>query len=322
MSKSRRTAVGRLLGVSAAVVTLSTAGIASAAAHGGHGGRGWDQAGQQRYRPGHGLMTETRSQGCEFSFDGTTWYPAVKVDDLGLKPGDDGRIHLDVRLADGSTSCSVSLAAYRTQGATWQSSGKQVFHDWDTVDLDKGGKGTDTLDVAVPDATCFAQVDLYYGNKKYDGKLNADDGYEHGALPAGPDHAVIGDKKIAWWNGGTKDCSAQTVPSTPPSTPPSSPAAPTTPASSTPPTHPETTPSGPAATTTPPPSPSDSQTASAPPPVSTTPEVSVSPSHPTGDLAETGSDNVALLSIVSATLLAAGGGVFLVARRRSTTTRH
>jgi LPXTG-motif cell wall-anchored protein len=56
--------------------------------------------------------------------------------------------------------------------------------------------------------------------------------------------------------------------------------------------------------------------------VSTTPEVSVSPSHPTGDLAETGSDNVALLSIVSATLLAAGGGVFLVARRRSTTTRH
>lgn len=75
---------------------------------------------------------------------------------------------------------------------------------------------TDTLDIAVPDAGCFAQIDLYRGAVKFDGKLDAKDGFVHGDLPKGPDRPVIKDKLIAAWNGGTKDC---TVTEQPPSSP-------------------------------------------------------------------------------------------------------
>ena len=70
----------------------------------------------------------------------------------------------------------------------------------------------------MPDAGCFAQIDLYRGAVKFDGKLDAKDGFEHGDLPKGPDHPVIKDKLIAAWNGGTKDCT--TSPRSPSRRPP------------------------------------------------------------------------------------------------------
>ncbi|MGI5252248.1 LAETG motif-containing sortase-dependent surface protein [Actinacidiphila glaucinigra] len=322
MSISRRVTVGRLLGVSAAAVALSAMGATSAWAGDCPGGKGWDKGGHHGYQPGHGGGTKTTTDRCEFSLDGTAWYPSVKVDDVNLKPGEDGKVHVKVRVADGSASCTVSLASYRTHGPTFQTSGKQVFHDWDTVKITTG---TDTLDVAVPDVTCFAQVDLYYGNKKYDGVLDANDGYEHGDLPEGPNHAVIGDKKIAWWNGGTKDCTTQTVPSTPPAT-----STPTTPSGDeTTPAGDETTPAGgeettPAATETPSATApaSESAPASAAPSESVEAETSASPNGGSGDLAETGSSNVGMLSAAAAVLLAAGGGVVLATRRRQAARRH
>jgi len=321
MSISRRVTVGRLLGVSAAAVALTAVGATSAWAGDCPGGKGWDRGGHHGYKPGQGGGTKTSTDRCEFSLDGTAWYPSVKVDDVNLKPGEDGKVHIKVRVADGSSSCTVSLASYRTHGATFQTSGKQVFHDWDTVKITTG---TDTLDVAVPDVTCFAQIDLYYGNKKYDGVLDANDGYEHGDLPEGPDHAVIGDKKIAWWNGGTKDCTTQTVPSTPATSTPSTPSGDeTTPAGD------ETTPAGgeettPAATGTPSATApaSESAPASAAPSESVEAETSESPNGGSGDLAETGSSNVGMLSAAAAVLLAAGGGVVLATRRRQAARRH
>ncbi|MYX35432.1 MULTISPECIES: LAETG motif-containing sortase-dependent surface protein [unclassified Streptomyces] len=321
MSISRRVTVGRLLGVSAAAVALTAVGATSAWAGDCPGGKGWDRGGHHGYKPGQGGGTKTSTDRCEFSLDGTAWYPSVKVDDVNLKPGEDGKVHVKVRVADGSASCTVSLASYRTHGPTFQTSGKQVFHDWDTVKITTS---TDTLDVAVPDVTCFAQVDLYYGNKKYDGVLDANDGYEHGDLPEGPNHAVIGDKKIAWWNGGTKDCTTQTVPSTPATSTPTTPSGDeTTPAGD------ETTPAGgeettPAATETPSATApaSESAPASAAPSESVEAETSESPNGGSGDLAETGSSNVGMLSAAAAVLLAAGGGVVLATRRRQAARRH
>ncbi|WP_431954099.1 LAETG motif-containing sortase-dependent surface protein [Actinacidiphila sp. bgisy167] len=335
MSISRRVTVGRLLGVSAAAVALTAVGATSAWAGDCPGGKGWDHGGHHGYTPGHGGGVKTSTDLCEFSLDGTTWYSSVKVDDVNLKPGEDGKVHVKVRVARGSSSCTVSLATYRTHGPTFQTSGKQVFHDWDTVKIDKG---TDTLDVAVPDATCFAQVDLYYGNKKYDGVLDAGDGYEHGPLPEGPNHAVIGDKKIAWWNGGTKDCTTQVVPSAPASSTPTAPAGEeTTPAGG------ETTPTAPAGEeTTPAATETPSATASAPAsasasasaPVSASASASTAPSESveaatsqspgggSGDLAETGSSNVGMLAAAAAVLLAAGGGVVVATRRRKAVARH
>lgn len=320
MSISRRVTVGRLLGVSAAAVALSAMGATSAWAGNCPGGKGWDKGGHHGYKPGQGGGTKTTTDRCEFSLDGAAWYSSVKVDDVNLKPGEDGKVHVKVRVADGSSSCTVSLATYRTHGPTFQTSGKQVFHDWDTVKITED---TDTLDVSVPDVTCFAQVDLYYGNKKYDGVLDANDGYEHGDLPEGPNHAVIGDKKIAWWNGGTKDCTTQTVPTTPATSTPTTPSGgETTPAGD------ETTPAGeettPAATETPSATApaSESASASASPSGSVEAETSESPNGGSGDLAETGGGNVGTLAAVAAVLLAAGGGVVLATRRRQAARRH
>ena len=59
-----------------------------------------------------------------------------------------------------------------------------MFVDFDSVTVKQGQ--TDSLDIAVPDAGCYAQIDLYRGAVKFDGKLDAKDGFEHGDLPKGP----------------------------------------------------------------------------------------------------------------------------------------
>jgi LPXTG-motif cell wall-anchored protein len=311
MPISKHVAALRLLGTGAAVLALSTAATGSAWATDCPGGKGWDKGSPVGYKPGPGAGTEIATDRCEFSLDGTNWYASVKVDNVNLKPGDDGKVHVKVRTAGDAGNCTASLAAYRTHGPTWETSGEQVFHDWDTVAVKKGG--TDTLDVSVPDAGCYAQIDLYRGNVKYDGKLDAKDGYEHGQLPKGPDRPVIKDKLISTWLGGTKDCTAQTIPGTSPSPTPSKP-------------QPEKpTPSEPE-TSTPPASQKPSTPAESQSPTPTAPAESETPSNSAsaastggsggGDLAQTGGGNVGFIAAGAALLLGAGGAVVFVTRRR------
>ncbi|MFE2425250.1 LAETG motif-containing sortase-dependent surface protein [Streptomyces sp. NPDC059373] len=301
MSISRRVTMRRLLGVSAAALALSVAG--STAAYACEGGSGWNKGTPAGYKPGNGGGTKTSTDKCEFSVDGTNWYASVKVDDINLKAGDDGKVHVKVRTSSDSASCTASLASYRTHGATFETSGKQVFHDWDTATVKSGQ--TDTLDVAFPDVGCFAQVDLYYGNTKYDGDYNANDGYTHGDLPEGPDHAVIGDKKIAWWNGGTKDCTAQVIPSSSPSESASA--------------SESATPSASASTT---PSSGESSPAASASASASDVAASASASASSGDLAETGSNGTGALAAGAAVLVAAGAGVLFATRRRQAARRH
>ncbi|MCL6668715.1 LAETG motif-containing sortase-dependent surface protein [Streptomyces panaciradicis] len=295
MSIARRVTARRLLGTGAASLALCAATVAAASgawAHGGApGGDGWKSGGS--YRPGTGAGTKTETDRCQFSLDGTGFFDSVKVDDQNLRPTDDGKVHIKVRTAGDAATCTASLASYLAHGATFATSGEQVFVDFDTVTVKPGQ--TDSLDISVPDAGCFAQIDLYRGATKFDGKQGANDGFEHGDLPAGPDHAVIKDKLIASWNGGTKDCT--TTESQPPATP-------------------STTPSTPAEESpTPPPSASM--------PASDTPEASASTSVPAatpngggGDLAETGGGSGSGLIAGGAAVLLAGGAAIVVASRR------
>ena len=134
------------------------------------------------------------------------------------------------------------------------------------------------------------------------GKLDANDGFQHGDLPKGPDHPVIKDKLIAAWNGGTKDCTGTESPSPTPSA--------STPAS---------TPSTPAeGSSTPTPSASEST-----PGDSDTPVESASSSAPAaspnggGDLAETGGgSDSGIIAGGAAALLAAGAAIVVAAKRR------
>ncbi|MFJ9117573.1 LAETG motif-containing sortase-dependent surface protein [Streptomyces sp. NPDC102394] len=295
MSIARRVTARRLLGTGAASLALCAATVAAASgawAHGGApGGDGWKSGGS--YRPGTGAGTKTETDRCQFSLDGTGFYDSVKVDDQNLRPTDDGKVHIKVRTAGDAATCTASLASYLAHGATFATSGEQVFVDFDTVTVKPGQ--TDSLDISVPDAGCFAQIDLYRGATRFDGKQGANDGFEHGDLPAGPDHAVIKDKLIASWNGGTKDCTTtESQPSATPSTTPSTPA--------------EESP-------TPPPSASV--------PASDTPEASASTSVPAatpngggGDLAETGGGSGSGLIAGGAAVLLAGGAAIVVASRR------
>ncbi|MGW2516126.1 LAETG motif-containing sortase-dependent surface protein [Streptomyces sp. NPDC001617] len=307
MSIARRVTARRVLGTGAASLALCAATVAAASgawAHGGApGGDGWKSGGS--YKPGTGAGTKTETDRCQFSLDGTNFYDSVKVDDQNLKPTEDGKVHIKVRTAGDAATCTASLASYLAHGATFATSGQQVFVDFDTVTVKPGQ--TDSLDIAVPNAGCFAQIDLYRGATKFDGKLDAKDGFEHGDLPAGPDHAVIKDKLIASWNGGSKDCT--TTESQPPTTPPAS----TPPASSTP-----STPAEESSTPTP----------SASEPTSTdTPVASASTSVPAatpssgGGLAETGGGSDSGLIAGGAAVLLAGGAAILVANRRRRTTR-
>ncbi|MFG2481019.1 LAETG motif-containing sortase-dependent surface protein [Streptomyces fagopyri] len=305
MSIARRVTLRCLLGTGAAVLAL-TGAAPGAWASGTPGGDGWDNGGG--YKPGQGAGTVTEADRCEFSLDGTNFHDWVRVDDQNLKPTDDGKVHIKVRAAGGAGSCTASLAAYRTHGATFRTSGEQVFHDFDSVRVGPGE--TDSLDIAVPDLGCYAQIDLYRGAVKFDGKSDADDGFDHGDLPKGPDRPVIKDKLIMAWNGGGKDCTAQ-----PPSTPETTPPAASTPPASTPPaeTPGSPTPSTPAESTPPqtPATPSASESTTPPGPTPNGGE-----STPPGDLAETGGGNTLPIAAGAAALLAAGGAITVVTRRR------
>jgi LPXTG-motif cell wall-anchored protein len=311
MSIASRVTVRRLLGTGAASLALAAASVGAASgawATGGHGdgGDGWGSG--SHYRPGSGAGTVTETEGCQFSLNGTDFFPSVKVDDQNLKPTDDGKVHIKVRTAGDASTCTASLASYIAHGPTFATSGQQIFVDFDTVTVKKGQ--TDSLDIAVPDEGCFAQIDLYRGAVKFDGNPAAGDGFVHGDLPKGPDHTVIKDKLIAAWNGGTKDCT--TTESQPPS--PSAPASVPPPAStSTPPA---------AESSTPTPSASESTPASAnPTPVasgsSSAPAAAPSPNGGGGDLAETGGgSNTGVLVGGAAVLLAGGAAIVVAARRR------
>ncbi|MFE3828258.1 LAETG motif-containing sortase-dependent surface protein [Streptomyces sp. NPDC059092] len=324
MAKTRRVTALRLLGVGAAALAFTTAAAGSAWATDCPGGKGWDKGNHGGYKPGTGAGTPvTTADKCEFSLDGRDWFSQIKVDDISLKAADDGKVHVKVRTASDAANCTVSLASYRTHGPTWETSGEQVFHDFDTVDIKQGSQ--DTLDVAFPDVGCFAQVDLYRGKVKYDGLQDANDGFEHGDLPIGPSRSVIKDKLIAAWNGGTKNCTTQQIPPAPePSTSESTPEKP--PAEATPPAG---TPSEPATPGSDTPAPSasepgapgsDTPAPSASEPASDASTPSNAPSAAStgggGDLAETGGGNVVPLAAGAAVLLAAGGAVVIVTRRR------
>jgi LPXTG-motif cell wall-anchored protein len=309
MSIASRVTVRRLLGTGAASLALAAASVGAASgawATGGHGGGdGWESGGH--YRPGSGAGTVTATEGCQFSLDGTGFFPSVKVDDQNLKPTDDGKVHIKVRTAGDASTCTASLASYIAHGPTFATSGRQVFVEFDTVTVKKGQ--TDSLDIAVPDEGCFAQIDLYRGAVKFDGNPAAGDGLVHGDLPKGPDHTVIKDKLIAAWNGGTKDCttteSQSPSPSAPASVPPSAPQS-TSPASGS---------STPSAT----PSASGSATPSNPTPVasgSSSVPAAPSPNGGGGDLAETGGGGNTGAIVGGAAALLAGGAAIVVATRR------
>ncbi|KUN99704.1 LAETG motif-containing sortase-dependent surface protein [Streptomyces caeruleatus] len=306
MSIARRVIARRLLGTGAASLALCAATVASASgawAHGTPGGDGWKSGGT--YQPGTGAGTETATDRCQFSLDGSNFYDSVKVDDQNLKVTDDGKVHVKVRAAADATTCTASLASYLAHGATFATSGEQVFVDFDTVTVKPGQ--TDSLDIAVPDAGCFAQIDLYRGAVKFDGKLDAGDGFEHGDVPKGPDRPVIKDKLIAAWNGGTKDCTSE-----PPATeePPAEPSEPAT-----------DEPSTPAEETTPPASETPSTETSTPEASESTTPAAPKPNGGGDDLAETGGSSATGPIALGAVALVAGGAAFVVMSRRKRAAR-
>lgn len=312
MSIARRVTARRLLGTGAAALVLCAVSAPTSWATGTPGGDGWKSGGH--YKPGTGAGTETVTDRCQFSLDGSNFYDSVKVDDQNLKPTDDGKVHVKVRTAGDASTCTASLASYLAHGPTFATSGEQVFVDFDTVTVKPGQ--TDSLDISVPDAGCFAQIDLYRGAVKFDGKLDAQDGFQHGDLPKGPDRPVIKDKLIAAWNGGTKFCApAETPPaSTPPATTPPPADETTPPASETPPPASETTP--PADETTPP----ASETPSTPTASTSTTPPAPGPNGGGGDLAETGANSsTGPIAIGAAVLLAGGAGIVVMTRRRKAT---
>ncbi|RPE42333.1 LPXTG-motif cell wall-anchored protein [Streptomyces sp. Ag109_O5-1] len=313
MSIARHVTARRLLGTgvaSFALCAVSVAGASGAWAHGGApGGDGWKSGGH--YSPGTGAGTETGTDKCQFSIDGSNFFDSVKVDDQNLKVTDDGKVHLKVRAAGDAASCTASLASYIAHGPTFATSGQQIFVDFDTVTVKQGQ--TDSLDIAVPDAGCFAQIDLYRGAVKFDGNKDAGDGFEHGDLPAGPDHTVIKDKLIASWNGGTKDCSK--TESSSPSPSESAPAQPSIPATET--TTPAPSESSATGTATASASPSTSESESTPTPAS----LPSTDSGSGGDLAHTGASSSTGYLAGGAAVLLAGGAAIVVATRRRKASR-
>ncbi|MDQ1626958.1 MAG: hypothetical protein QOI54_702 [Actinomycetota bacterium] len=92
-------------------------------------------------------------------------------------------------LCDGVTK-TVSLNSYATDGGSWPTSGTQVFVDHDQVTLSKD-KTSGSLSVQAP--SCYYQTDLYFGDKRYDGK--------NGAVPNYPG-VVTPENLVAARNGG------------------------------------------------------------------------------------------------------------------------
>ncbi|GAA3819975.1 LAETG motif-containing sortase-dependent surface protein [Streptomyces chiangmaiensis] len=306
MSVARHVTVRRLLVTGAAALTLTAVTGGAAWAGGTPGGDGWNKSGRG-YASGTGPGTVTEADHCQFSLDGSAFTDSVRVDDQNLKPTEDGKVHIKVRVAGDATTCTASLASYRAHGATFNTSGLQVFHDFDSVTVERGETGS--LDISVPDAGCFAQIDLYRGKVKFDGNLGANDGFEHGDLPKGPDRPVIKDRLIASWNGGTKDCTTQ-----PPSTPGTTPPASTPPASVPATTPPASTPASPSASASTPPAAQSSA------PAAPTPNGGSSTAP--GGLAETGGGgNTLPIAAGAAALVVAGAGIAVATRRRTSRTR-
>ncbi|WP_330289284.1 LAETG motif-containing sortase-dependent surface protein [Streptomyces sp. NBC_00576] len=308
MSIARRVTALHLLGTGAAALALCAASASGAWAT-GPGGDGWDSK-PGAYKPGSGAGTKTETDRCQFSLDGKNFFDSVRVDDQNLKPTDDGKVHIQVRTAGDASTCTASLASYLAHGATFGTSGEQVFVDFDTVTVMQGQ--TDSLDIAVPDAGCFGQIDLYRGKVKFDGALDANDGFEHGDVPRGPDRPVIKDKLIAAWNGGTKDCAttpppAEETPGTPTPTPPAE-ETPGTPTPSEPVS--ETTPPASETPSTPTPTPSESTPESTPPATPASPDSSQPP------LAETGGGSATGPIAGAAAALLIGGAAIVVATKR------
>lgn len=215
----------------------------------------------------------------------------------------------------------VSLAAYKTHGPTWETSGKQVFLAV-TQTILSGDERQATLKVkGVKKSTCFGQIDLYGSNKVYDGKS--------GALPHYP-NSVTPKNLIANWNGAFKGCEGggeTPPPSNPPSGSPSDSATPSdsptdSPAPSDSPTptgSPTGTPSGGAS-----PSPSASASSGAPAPVDTAAPSGTPVAQPessTPALADTGSDSTQTTAFIAAgaALVVGGAGTVVLARRRNRT---
>ncbi|MFD9123283.1 LPXTG cell wall anchor domain-containing protein [Kitasatospora sp. NPDC059571] len=191
---------------------------------------------------------------------------------------------------------AVSLASYSTEGPTWSTSGTQKFLGWATTLIDQQNPVA-KLDIGAYKPTCFGQIDLYGGNRKFDGA--------QAPLPRYPDSAVPSNM-IAAWNGGTA-CAT-------PSPSPTNPAPKPTPSPS---THsPAPTPSH---SNSPTPAPEPSRSAAPVPPVSSAPPGTPMASPPS--LAQTGSSGTGLIAGLSAVILAIGCGV-LYLTRRSRNRRH
>ncbi|WP_329456489.1 LPXTG cell wall anchor domain-containing protein [Streptomyces sp. NBC_01497] len=279
---------------------LTLAGVGSASAH--------DKGGQGQ---GHCGAVQLK-----FSTDGgNSW---TTNDTIGSAPSS-----IQVKLTGNVTKgCDypVSLAAYKADGPSWESSGTQVFLGVDQATLSKGTKQATLQVKGIDKSDCFGQIDLYGNNKVYDGKS--------GALPHYPDSYTPTDL-IAHWNGAFDKCDqggGSTPPSSPPATPPTSP--------------PATPPSSPPVSDTPSPSTSDSTSPSPSTSDSTAPSASPSSSAPavadtaapsgtpvaqpvssTPTLAETGSNSSQTTTFVAAgaALVVIGAGAVVFTRRRNRT---
>ncbi|MGQ4516911.1 LAETG motif-containing sortase-dependent surface protein [Streptomyces sp. DW26H14] len=280
-------------GVGSMAAALTLAGVGTASAHGHDGG------GQGHCGP---LQLQFSSDG------GSTW---TKNDTLSAAPSSIV-VKLDGKATKGC-AYPVSLAAYKAEGPTWESSGTQTFLGVDQATLsDKNPQATLTVK-GIDKSTCFGQIDLYGNNKVYDGKS--------GALPHYPDSYTPTDL-IAHWNGKFDKCEQGGGGTTPPSSPAPS-------DSSTPP---------PSGSTSPSTGPSDSASPSAP--ASSTPSASPSSSAPavgataapsgtpvaqpvssTPTLAETGSNSSQTTTFVAAgaALVVIGAGAVVFTRRRNRT---
>ncbi|MFJ4714540.1 LAETG motif-containing sortase-dependent surface protein [Streptomyces sp. NPDC088785] len=299
---TRRVAI-RLAGTtaSAALLALSVSGVASA--HGG--GQGWKNTDSTFETQQSGPGSAAPSDKCAFSADGSSWTGRPGLRDIA--PDANGKLTLQVK-GDGST-CTVSLASYLAHGPDFKSSGVQQLLDHASVSVQAGQ--TAALSIAVPDAVCFAQLDLYRGTTVFDGK----EGEGHGPVPAAG-KPVIGSALIASWNGpseGGTDCIAN---------PPKDDEEPSTPPATTTPGDGATTP---AAKPTPAQSaePSDTATTAQPasPAASSSSPAAAGAQGGEGDLAQTGSDNTGTMVGGAVALLLVGGGAVFLTRRKAAARR-
>jgi hypothetical protein len=130
------------VGAGAAALAVTAIGATTAQASGRHPDAGGHTSYQSTPTAG-----KNDADSCRFSLDGNTYVSAGEFRTRALVPGSDGKAHIAVR-AGRDRTCTVSLASYGAQGATWQTSGKQVFQDFDTVTV--AHHATGTLDINVP----------------------------------------------------------------------------------------------------------------------------------------------------------------------------